>query len=216
MRQPRLGLPKEYFFERLDDNVKTAIEAAVRTFKRLGGVVKQVSLPHIAEALDPAMKMEYAEAARFHEAAGFLPARANEYGKQLRTRLEAGAQMLAVDYLKAQELRNVARADFEAAFRHVDAILAPTVPVPAPVLGRLTVNVNSHREPVRSALIRMNPPANFTGLPAITVPCGFTPGGLPIGMQLIGPAFEETTLLRLAYAYEQNTEWHLRPALCGG
>ena len=210
MRQPNLGLPRAHFLDRLDQGVKTAIEAAAATFERLGGAVIEVSLPHVDEALDPAMKMEYAEAARFHEAAGFLPARANEYGKALLTRLEKGARMLAVDYLRAQELCDVVRADFEAAFRHVDAILAPTVPVPAPLLGSSTVSVDSHREPVRSALIGMNPAANFTGLPAITVPCGFTPAGLPIGMQLIGPAFEEKTLLRLAYAYEQATRWHLR------
>jgi aspartyl-tRNA(Asn)/glutamyl-tRNA(Gln) amidotransferase subunit A len=210
IRKPSFGLPRAHFRDRLDPGVKKAIEAAAATFERLGGVIKEVSLPHVDEALDPAMKMEYAEAARFHEAAGFLPARAKEYGKPLRTRLRTGAKMLAVDYLKAQELRGVVRADFEAAFREVDAILTPTVPVPAPLLGSATVRVNSHAEPIRSALIGMNPAANFTGLPAISVPCGFTPEGLPVGMQLIGRAFEEKALLRLAYAYERATEWYLR------
>ncbi len=216
LREPSLGWPREYFFDRLDDPVRAAIEAAAGTFKKLGGVLKEVSLPHAAEAMEPAMKMEYAEAARFHEAAGFLPTRANEYGKPLRERLEMGARVLAVDYLKAQEVRKVVRADFDAAFREVDAILTPTVPVPAPLLGGSSVIVNSHRESVRSALIRMNLVVNFAGLPAISVPCGFTAAGLPIGMQLIGRAFEELTLLRLAYAYERTTEWHLLPPLCCG
>jgi len=210
IRPPILGWPRALFLERLDRQVKKGIEDAALTFERLGGTVQEISLPHVDEALEPAMKMEYAEAARFHEASGFLPARANEYGKRLRTRLEEGAKMRAVDYLQAQELREVVRADFETAFRSVDVILAPTVPVPAPLLGRGTVNVNSHREPVRSALIGMNPAANFTGLPAISVPCGFTSEGLPIGMQLIGPAFEERMLFRLAAAYERATKWHLR------
>jgi aspartyl-tRNA(Asn)/glutamyl-tRNA(Gln) amidotransferase subunit A len=210
MAPARLGWPRQQFLERIDAAVKSAIEAAAAVFESLGGVVEEVSLPHVEEAVEPGMRMEYAEAARFHNAAGFLPGRAKEYDEHIRKRLERGAQMLAVDYLKAQELRAVVRADFETVFRNVDAILVPTVPVGAPRLGQATVSVDSHREPVRSALIGINPAANFTGLPAITLPCGFTPEGLPIGMQLIGRAFEERKLLRLAYAYEQATEWHLR------
>ncbi len=216
MRQPSLGWPKEYYFERLDENVRAAVEAAARKFEELGGVIEEVSLPHVRESLEPGGKMEYAEAARFHESAGYLPARAKEYGQDVRKRLEMGAQVRAVEYLKGQELRKVVRADFEAAFRHVDAILTPTVPVAAPLIGKLTVSINSHRAPVRSTLIRMNPAANFTGLPAISVPCGFTPEGLPIGLQLIGPPFEEARLLSLAYAYEQATEWHLVLPPCNG
>jgi aspartyl-tRNA(Asn)/glutamyl-tRNA(Gln) amidotransferase subunit A len=214
LHKPSLGWPREYFLERLDERVKMAIEAAATTFQGLGGVVKEVSLPHVTEATDVAIKMEYAEAARFHEASGFLPSRANEYGKRLRSRLEAGARMSAVEYLRGQELRNIVRAEFEGAFREVDAILTPTVPVPATLLGQSTVTVNSHREPLRSALIRMLPAANFTGLPAISVPCGYTPEGLPIGMQLIGRAFEEKTLFHLAYSYEQITKWQRLPPLC--
>lgn len=215
MRRPCLGWPKQYFFERLDDKVRAAIDAAARTFQKLGGTIEQVSLSHVAEALEPEMMMEYAEAARFHEASGYFPARAKEYGQDVRKRLAMGRRVLAADYLRAQELRKVVRAEFDAAFRSVDAILTPTVPVPAPPIGRPAVIINSHREPLRQALIRLNPAANFAGLPAITVPCGFTPAGLPIGMQLIGAAFEEAKLLRIAYAYEQATEWHLVPPPCG-
>jgi aspartyl-tRNA(Asn)/glutamyl-tRNA(Gln) amidotransferase subunit A len=210
MPQVRLGWPRKQFLERSDPAVQSAIETAAAVFESVGGVVREVSLPHAEEAVEAGMRMEYAEAARFHNASGFLPGRAKEYGERLRKRLEKGAQMLAVDYLSAQELQAVVRADFEAVFRDVDAILVPTVPVGAPRLGQATVSVNSHREPVRSALIGINPAANFTGLPAITLPCGFNPEGLPIGMQLIGPAFQERKLLRLAFVYEQATEWHLR------
>lgn len=211
-----LGWPRELFAERLERDVKAAMEAAAVTFCRLGTPVKEISLPHAGRILDSAMKIEYAEAARYHRAAGFLPARAGEYGERVRIRLEEGAKVLAVDYLEAQDLRDAVRADFQAAFRDVDAILVPTAPVPAPSLGQATVRMDSHREPVRAALIGMNPAANFAGLPAISLPCGFTTEGLPIGLQLIGPAFAETTLLNLAYAYEQETEWHrLRPNLDG-
>jgi len=101
------------------------------------------------------------------------------------------------------------RKDFEDAFASVDAILAPTVPIPAPSTRAKTVEINSHVEPVRLALIRLNRVQNVTGLPAISVPCGFTRTGLPIGMQIIGRAFDEPTVLRLAHAYEEATQWHL-------
>ena len=90
----------------------------------------------------------------------------------------------------------------------VDAILAPTAPIVAPRIGEERVRIGSEEESVRSALLRLNRPANLTGLPAISLPCGFTRAGLPVGLQLIGRAFDETTLLRIAQAYERATEWH--------
>ena len=116
---------------------------------------------------------------------------------------------MATDYLKAFAIIKLVRKDFEDAFASVDAILAPTVPIPAPSTRAKTVEINSHVEPVRLALIRLNRVQNVTGLPAISVPCGFTRTGLPIGMQIIGRAFDEPTVLRLAHAYEEATQWHL-------
>lgn len=127
----------------------------------------------------------------------------------VRERLEAGARVLATDCLSALRVRDEARRDFERALENVDAILAPTVPIPAPQLMDETVEVNSHRETVRTALVRLNRPANLAGLPAITLPCGLTRGRLPIGLQIIGRQFEESAILRIAYTYERATEWHL-------
>jgi aspartyl-tRNA(Asn)/glutamyl-tRNA(Gln) amidotransferase subunit A len=92
----------------------------------------------------------------------------------------------------------------------VDAIVAPTVPVPAPPIGAEYVRIEGEQIGVRPALVGMNRPANFTGLPAISVPCGFTRDGLPIGLQLIGRAFDETTLLQIAYSYERSHDWGAR------
>jgi aspartyl-tRNA(Asn)/glutamyl-tRNA(Gln) amidotransferase subunit A len=209
---PRLGLPKQYYFEDLDEEVRSAVETATHCFQRLGALLLEVSLPHVAESSEPSTQAAFAEATSYHQLSGYFPGRNEEYGQDVRERLETGAKVLAIDYLKAFEIRRLLRNDFNEAFASVDAILAPTVPIPAPRSREKFVEINSHCEPVRSALIRLNRPQNFTGLPAISVPCGFTRTGLPIGIQIIGRAFDETTVLRLAHAYEEATEWHfLRP-----
>ncbi len=119
-----------------------------------------------------------------------------------------GAQIRATDYLRALEARDQVRADFDAALARVDALLVPTVPVAAPRIGEERVRAGMEEESVRNALLRLNRPANFTGLPAISVPCGFTRAGLPVGLQIIGRAFDEATVLRIARAYEQAHNWH--------
>ena len=206
----RLGWPSEYFFERIDDQVCRAIEGAARVFAKLGAQIEEVSLPHISDSVDPSTHIALAEARHFHETAGYFPARAAEYGEDVRKLLDKGASVSAVDYLKAFEIRRAVLGDFQAAFGRVDAILAPVVPVPAPRLGESILTMVGEQETVRSALIRLNRPGNFTGLPAISMPCGFTRDGLPIGLQLIGPAWGEERLLKIAHAYEQATDWHTR------
>jgi aspartyl-tRNA(Asn)/glutamyl-tRNA(Gln) amidotransferase subunit A len=210
--RPRVGLPKQYYFEVLDEEIRTAIDTAIKCFQKLGAFLQEVSLPHVAESSGPSTQAEFAEATSYHQLSDYFPARADEYGQDVRERLEIGARVLATDYLKAFELAKSVRKDFEDAFANVDAILAPTVPIPAPRMRVKAVEIDSHLEPVRSALIRLNRPQNVTGLPAITVPCGFTRTGLPVGIQIIGRAFDESTVLQLAHAYEEATQWHfLRP-----
>jgi aspartyl-tRNA(Asn)/glutamyl-tRNA(Gln) amidotransferase subunit A len=199
----RLGWPREYFFERLDPEVERAVEAARRTFEKLGARVEEVSLPHLSESVEPSTHIAFAEALHYHRAAGYYPERKQEYSEELQRRLEAGADVGAVDYLRAFDAQRIVRADFEAAFERVDAILAPVAPITAPRIGESSVKIAGEEETVRSALIRMNRPANFTGLPAISLPCGLSAKGLPIGLQIIGRAFGEAELLQVARAFEQ-------------
>ncbi|MGH9775166.1 MAG: amidase [Candidatus Acidiferrales bacterium] len=214
LRGLRIGWPREYFFERVDGEVLRALEEVARTLGRLGAKVRRVSLPNIAEGDEPSTQIALAEATEFHEGAGWFPARAKDYGADVRKRLELGARVTAVQYMRSLEKRKIVSADFAAAFEKVDAILAPVTPIAAPRRGEKSVKIGGREESVRATLIRMNRPANFAGLPATSVPCGFTREGLPMGMQLIGRAWEEATLLRIAHAFEQATEWHLRrPAL---
>jgi aspartyl-tRNA(Asn)/glutamyl-tRNA(Gln) amidotransferase subunit A len=206
----RLGWPEDYFFERTDEEVLSAVESAARQLEKLGAKIEKVALPKVSGSEEPSNRIALAEARQYHERMGYFPARAAEYGEDVRKRLDAGRDVAAVDYLQALEARRQSQAEFEAAFRRVDAILAPTTPVAAPRLGEKLITLGGEQESVRAALIRLNRPANFTGLPAISIPCGFTRGELPIGLQLIGRPWEEARLLQIALAYERATEWHTR------
>lgn len=207
----RVGWPEHYFLERVDPEVLTLIENAVRVFRSLGARVASVPLPRLAEILLPATNdIALAEATHYHESQGYFPARAADYGADVRKRLEAGTRVAAVDYLRGRAKKAEAVAEFGAAFERVDVILAPSSPIPAPHVGKEEVETAGEKETMRSALVRMNRPANFTGHPAISLPCGFTSHGLPVGMQLIAPHWSEARLLAIAAAYEAATEWHRR------
>jgi aspartyl-tRNA(Asn)/glutamyl-tRNA(Gln) amidotransferase subunit A len=206
----RLGWPKQYFFERVDAEVKQAVEAAVQSLESLGGKVVGISLPRISESVEPSTNIATAEATRYHQSMGYFPARAEEYGDDVLKRLELGTEVRAVDYLRAMEIKREVTRDFDAAFERVDIIVAPTLPVAAPRLGTKETEIAGEKETVRSAFVRLNRPANFTGHPAISIPCGFTHAGLPIGLQFIGPSWSEARLLAIALSYEEATEWHNR------
>jgi aspartyl-tRNA(Asn)/glutamyl-tRNA(Gln) amidotransferase subunit A len=210
LRKFRLGRPREYFWEKLDGEVRRMTEAAVRDMEKRGATVREISLPHLSEAADAAANISLAEARYVHETAGYFPAHAHEYSEEVRQRMDAGGKVLATQYLAGLDVQKRVRAEFEAEFQEVDAIVAPTAPVPAPPIGTEYVEVDGEQIGVRAALVGMNRPANFTGHPAISVPCGFTREGLPVGLQLIGRSFDESTLLRIAFAYEQAHEWRSR------
>ena len=207
LRKFRLGRPREHYWEKLDPEVRRITEAAVRDMEKRGAAVREVSLPHLKESLEAATEISLAEALHVHEAAGYFPARAADYGEEVRQRIDSGAQVLAVRYLSGFDVRKKLLAEFDAAFQDVDAIVAPTVPVPAPLIGAETVQIDGEQTGVRPAIVGHCRPANFTGLPAISVPCGFTRDGLPVGLQLIGRAFDEVTLLRIASSYERANAW---------
>jgi aspartyl-tRNA(Asn)/glutamyl-tRNA(Gln) amidotransferase subunit A len=209
-RRFRLGWPKEYFFERVDSEVRAAIDAAAKCFESLGARIEEVSLPHLVESADAGTSIALAEATHYHESQGYFPARAAEYGDDVRRRLEHGRDVRATDYLRAFEVKRRMEEDFDEAFGRVDAIVAPTLPISAPRLGESEVTIDGEKETVRSALVRLNRPANVTGHPALSVPCGFTRDGMPVGLQMIGPRWGEARLLALALAYEEATDWHNR------
>lgn len=173
--------------------------------------MEEVRLPHLADSVDRATNLVVAEASYYHESQGYYPSRSEDYGDDVRGHLDWGHNVRAVDYLGAIESRRKVEEDFAAALERVDAIVAPASPIPAPRVGESQVRIAGERETtVRAELLRMTRPSNLTGLPAVSIPCGFASDGLPIGLQLIGPRWGEARLLAIALAYEEATDWHNR------
>jgi aspartyl-tRNA(Asn)/glutamyl-tRNA(Gln) amidotransferase subunit A len=206
----RIRLPRDHFFENIDPEVRAAVEAAARQLERLGAKIRPISLPGVGPSVADAAEIAFAEARHYHESAGYFPARARDYGEDVRSLLERGGEIRAHAYLADVEHMRAARAGWDRAIDGCDALLAPATPIPAPLLGQKSVKIGGREETVRAALLRLCRPANFTGAPALVLPCGFTRTGLPIGLQLIGPLWSERQLLRIGYAYEQATDWHQR------
>jgi aspartyl-tRNA(Asn)/glutamyl-tRNA(Gln) amidotransferase subunit A len=190
-RPLRLGIPREYFFTGVSEDIREAVKSAVHSFEQLGAVIEEVSLPNINDGDDASTSIALAEAVHYHQSHGWFPAHSAGYGDDVRKRLEMGLDVRAADYLAAREVQQRVRAEFDAVLTRVDAIIAPTTPITAPLIGENVVEIESAEEPVRGALIRLNRPANFTGLPAISLPCGWSEQNLPIGLQLIGRAWDE-------------------------
>jgi len=226
----RIGVPKEYFVEGIDSNVKEALLKAISTLEGLGVSLEEVSLPSTPYALacyyTIALSECSANLARYDGAKyGFSyqdtenmweameKTRQYGFGAEVKRRIMLGTYALSAGYydayyLKAQRVRTLLRREFEEAFQRFDALVTPTSPTVAFRLGEKTA------DPVQMYLSDVyTVPVNVAGLPAISVPCGFA-DILPVGMQLIGPPLSEETLLRIAHAYEQATEWHkARPQL---
>ena len=202
----RLGVPRQYFFDHLQPAVRRNVLAAVKTLKELGASLREVNLKGMEETARLAADITAGEALAFHEE--WLNKRPEEYGKDVGARLEQSRGLTAAAYIQALQKRLAYTEEFERVLDAVDLILAPAIPVVAPGLDQEQVRTGRSRTDVRLALLSLTRPANLTGLPALSVPCGFSPDNLPIGLQLIGRRFGEATLLRAAWAYEQATPWH--------
>jgi aspartyl-tRNA(Asn)/glutamyl-tRNA(Gln) amidotransferase subunit A len=214
-RRFRLGLPKDFFSDVISPEVEFTFEQALRLLRRSDSNLKEVSIPLLFETEDAGNQIAWAEATHYHQRAGWFPARAGEYGEDVRTRLELGAKISATVYLQAMELRYSFIEHFHAAMAssNVDALVVPTAPISAPMIGEETTTVCGANHPTRSLLLRLNRPANLGGLPAISVPCGFTPQGLPVGLQLIGAVTDEHLLLQIAKLFELASPEQQRPVL---
>jgi aspartyl-tRNA(Asn)/glutamyl-tRNA(Gln) amidotransferase subunit A len=214
IRGLHLGWPVRGCFENASREVQEAVAKAARVLRSQGATLHEVSLDGAEAALQPANIVASAEAAAYHTAAGYYPSRIREYGRDVRGHLRAAGKISPADYLRASAARNSLLRIFERAFETVDAILVPTLPFVAPPPDARLTQLREHQEPLRGAVLRFSRPANFTGLPAISVPCGITRNGLPIGLQIIAPRWQEARILCIAHRYEQSTKWrHMHPAL---
>lgn len=196
----RVGVPREHFFDNVDSEVAAAVREAISALGELGSQVDEVSLPHIDEAPAAVNAIMLTEALAYHRR--WLAERPQDYGEDVRQRLEMGLLYPAVTYIEAQRLRSLIVAEWrKSVFNRVDVLAVPTTPVPAPSLEESDLQATL-------TLVRFTNPFNLVGVPAVSIPCGFTSGGLPIGLQLVGRWFEEGTVLGAAHAYQQTTDWH--------
>jgi aspartyl-tRNA(Asn)/glutamyl-tRNA(Gln) amidotransferase subunit A len=202
----RIGVPKQYFFERLQLDVRRGVLAAISCLEQLGAYVSPVDLKGMGETAELAAEITAGEALAYHW--NWLQKRPSDYGSDLRGRFEGGRNQLSVVYLLAQARRQAYRDRLVKAMKSVDIMALPTLPIVAPRIEEDDVLIGRGRENVRLALLRLTRPGNLSGLPAISVPCGFSAEGLPVGLQLMGHHGDEATILRAAYAYEQATSWH--------
>jgi aspartyl-tRNA(Asn)/glutamyl-tRNA(Gln) amidotransferase subunit A len=226
-RKWRLGIPKEYFGEGLDPEVGAAVQAAIDAYRRLGAEIREVSLPHTKYAVGAYYIIATAECssnlARYdgvrygHRSKDakdaldlYFKSRAEGFGAEVKRRIILGTYVLSSGYydayyLRAQKVRTLIRRDFLEAYREVDAIVTPTSPTPAFRKGEKAANpLAMYLNDIYTIGV------NLAGLPGISIPCGFTRGGLPIGLQVIGQPFREAELLAVAGAYEETNDWRTR------
>ncbi|MFH0879763.1 MAG: Asp-tRNA(Asn)/Glu-tRNA(Gln) amidotransferase subunit GatA [Lentisphaerota bacterium] len=222
----RIGMPREYFVKGMDPEVERSVHTAIEQCRSLGAVVKDVSLPNTPNAIACYYVIATAEAsanlARFDgvryglRVDGADPieqyglTRAAGFGTEVKRRIILGTYVLSSGYydafyLRAQKVRTLIRNDFQKVFEECDALLTPVAPTAAYRIGEKT------EDPLQMYLGDIfTVTANLAGICGLSVPCGFTSGGLPIGLQILGPAFKEENILRTAFAYEQSTEWKTR------
>jgi aspartyl-tRNA(Asn)/glutamyl-tRNA(Gln) amidotransferase subunit A len=195
----RIGVPENFFFEHLDPQVTLAVRRAVQTLASLGARVEEVRLPDPATLNTTGRMIQLAEAStvwrRFH-------ARRSEFGADVFALIQQGLLIPATDYLDAQRLRRILSREFSKIWTQVDCLLTPSTPVPAPKQGAATVWAGDVEEDTRIASTRLTRPFNVLGWPALSLPCGFSEAGLPIGVQLVAAPKREDTVLQVGAALE--------------
>ena len=222
----RLGVPKEYFVSGIQPEVEQSVRAAIRQLEKNGAKIEEISLPHTEYAVAVYYVVATAEASsnlarydgmRFGHRADakdltetYMITRDEGFGSEVKRRIMLGTYVLSAGYydsyyLKAQRVRTLIKQDFDETFKRCDAIVTPTAPTTAFKIGEKTSDpLQMYLSDIYTISI------NLAGLPALSLPCGFDGDGMPIGLQIIGKHFDEATVLRTAYAYEQATEWHLK------
>ena len=204
VRGLRIGVPRHFFFAddpRIDPDVTSAVDAALAELESLGAEIVEVTLPTLDISQTAQAVIMLAEAFTYHERN--LRSRPADYGEMCRTWFRCGALFTAADYVQAQRVGTVMKREFSQVLREVDVIASPTMPT-APA----RFDESNPLSPARS--ISFVGAYNMTGMPALSVPCGFNPAGLPIGLQIAGKPFDEPTVLRVGHTYERHARWFER------
>ncbi len=204
----RIGLPKHYFYSRALPAVEKAVLKAVDVLKSLGASVRVVNIPHIDHAAAAAVTMYLCEASAYHD--DVIGTKGDAFTEQVRLFVELGNYVPAKDYLHAQRFRTLLGREIAEVMETVDVLALPTLPITALKLGQETIDIRGKQDGVFGSLIRNTEPFNLTGLPVVSVPCGFDGDGMPIGLSIAGRPFDEARILRVGHAYQRVTDWHRR------
>jgi aspartyl-tRNA(Asn)/glutamyl-tRNA(Gln) amidotransferase subunit A len=204
----KIGVPTSYYVDDLDPEVARILDDTVAVLKREGADIVKVELPDQRQLSSASQLVLAVEAAAFHKR--WLIERPQDYGPQVLMRLQNGLAVPGVTYLEAMRWRGAALAAHVAATSAVDAVIAPVSPVGAPTIAESDIGNTPGAEAVIQRLTRFTRPVNYLGLPSLAIPSGFTKGGLPVGMQLIGRSFDEATLLTIGAAFQRATDFHAR------
>jgi aspartyl-tRNA(Asn)/glutamyl-tRNA(Gln) amidotransferase subunit A len=198
----RIGVPGAFFFEGLDPEIESALNQVLSVLAKLGADIREIELDVPTDRT-----VQSAESYAYHaDHVGRTP---ELYHPETLRRIRTGADIKATDYIHRRQELEKARREIGEVFENLDVFITPTTPVPPPTIARLKENPDQLR-PAEILLLRNTRPVNVWGLPAISVPCGFSSGGLPIGLQIVGPHWGEALILQLARSYEQATDWHKR------
>lgn len=207
-----IGIEEDYFFHNVDSTVESLVRAQIAELEKRGATVKKVSIPALVHSEWTELATSLSEASAIHHED--VVDRPEDFGEDILFLFELGELFSSVDYLQAQQLRRSIKQDFTAALQDVDIIIAPTLPVMPPDIGSSVADLNGQEVDLIDNFIRFTGPSNLTGLPALTVPAGLN-DGLPVGMQLIGRAFDEETLFRVAAQVESSDPMEGRRAPTG-
>jgi aspartyl-tRNA(Asn)/glutamyl-tRNA(Gln) amidotransferase subunit A len=202
VRGLRLAVPRRYFCDALEDGVRERFEAAVAALRQAGAVVTDAEIPAAPDGAAIYLHIVLSEAAAYHAAT--LEAIPHRYSTAVRERLEMGRYVLAEDYLRALAGRDVLSRQVDAALAPVDALVLPTLPIVAPTIGAATARVGDGEQPVRNLMLRLTQTFNLSGHPALSLPCGQTPAGLPCGLQMVGQRGQTERLLETAAGIERH------------
>jgi aspartyl-tRNA(Asn)/glutamyl-tRNA(Gln) amidotransferase subunit A len=205
----RVGVPQNYFPEAVAPDVGRAVEGALHALQALGATVVPIRVPPPEHLTELSRVLVYSEASAVHGA--WLRTHASDYSPQVRTRAATGLAIPAAAYQQAQQLRpRLLRRFVETVFVECDVLYLPTLGIPVPTLAETDVGSAAAMWDRIAALVRCTAPFNYLGLPALSVPCGYTDNGLPTSFQVVARPFAEAVLLRVAHAFEGATDWSRR------
>jgi aspartyl-tRNA(Asn)/glutamyl-tRNA(Gln) amidotransferase subunit A len=204
-----VGVPASHYFEHVEDEVERRVREAIEALRSLGAKVREVEIPNLPEALKAQRIILAVEAYTIHKER--LDNEPERFGDEIGERLRDAEHLKAHRYAKAQHVtKRRSLKEVSRVLEEVDVLLTPTVPIAATKIGQREVNIGDHEELVFSALTRFTGPTNLNGLPSLSVPCGLTRAGLPVGLQIIGRPFDEAMVYRYGHAYEMATSTELR------